>query len=59
MNQRETLKINSCGKLEIGGVDCTDLAMRFGTPLYVMDKEYIKNMCNIYDNTLKMNMVQV
>ncbi len=53
MNQRQTLKININGKLEIGGVTCSDLAKEFGTPLYVMDKAYIKNMCDVYSNTLK------
>ncbi len=52
MNERETLKINKDGKLEIGGVQCSDLATQFGTPLYVMDKAYIKNMCKIFRDTL-------
>ena len=53
MNQRETLKINDNGHLEIGGVDTIDLARQYGTPLYVMDECYIENMCSIYDKTLK------
>ncbi len=52
MNTRETLKTNNLGHLEIGGVDCTYLANEFGTPLYVMDKAYIENMCRIYSETL-------
>lgn len=53
MNERETLFINNLGRLEIGGIDCTTLAKTYGTPLYVMDKTYIENMCKIYNDTLK------
>ncbi len=52
MNQRQTLKINNKGHLEIAGADTVDLAAEFGTPLYVMDKSYIKNMCNVFVKTL-------
>ena len=45
MNQRDTLKINAAGHLEIGGADATELAEKFGTPLYVMDEKYIRDMC--------------
>lgn len=53
MNARETLKINNIGHLEIGGVDCNDLVKQYGTPLYVMDQEYIENMCKVYSEALK------
>ena len=53
MNQRETLKVNSIGHLEIGGIDTLDLAKKYGTPLYVMDEQYIEDMCRIYDQTIK------
>ncbi len=53
MNSRKTLKINDIGHLEIGGVDCVDLVKQYGTPLYVMDQEYIENMCKVYADTLK------
>ena len=52
MNQRDTLKVNKDGLLEVGGITCAELAKNFGTPLYVMDKAYIKDMCKIYSNTL-------
>ena len=48
MNQRKTLKINAAGHLEIGGADAVDLAKKFGTPLYVMDEQYIRDMCSAY-----------
>lgn len=53
MNTRETLKINSKGHLEIGGADTVDLAKKFGTPLYVMDEQHIRNMCAIYRDTIE------
>ena len=53
MNERDSQKVNKEGLLEIGGVTCNQLAKEFGTPLYVMDKAYIKDMCNIYSSTLK------
>ncbi|MDE6868889.1 MAG: diaminopimelate decarboxylase, partial [Clostridia bacterium] len=53
MNERDTLKINTKGHLEIGGADAVDLANRFGTPLYVFDEAHIRNMMRVYKNTLK------
>jgi diaminopimelate decarboxylase len=53
MNERNSLKINHNGELEIGGISCSALAEKYGTPLYVMDKQYIIDMCNIYSQTLK------
>ncbi len=52
MNERETLKINEKGHLELGGADCVELAKRFGTPLYLFDEAYIRNMMRVYRNTL-------
>ena len=48
MNERKTLKVNEKGHLEIGGADTVELAKQFGTPLYVMDEDYIRNMCRLY-----------
>ncbi len=53
MNIRETLKIDGNGHLEIGGADCTDLAAKFGTPLYVFDEAHIRNMMRIYRDTIE------
>ena len=52
MHQRETLKINGKGHLEIGGCDCVDLAKQFGTPLYVFDEKYIRKMARTYKQTI-------
>ena len=52
MNERETLKINDKGHLEIGGADCVELAQEFGTPLYVFDEAYIRQMMRVYRDTI-------
>jgi diaminopimelate decarboxylase len=36
------LEINSAGNLEFDGVDCVELAEKFGTPLYVMSERKIR-----------------
>ena len=48
MNERETLKINGKGHLELGGADCVERAEKFGTPLYLFDERYIRKMMGIY-----------
>lgn len=53
MNERETLKINAKGHLELGGADCVELAEKFGTPLYLFDEAYIRKMMRIYRDTLQ------
>lgn len=55
MYERESLKINSHGHLEVGGVDCVELAKSFGTPLYVFDEAYIRKMMRVYRDTLAKN----
>ena len=52
MNERDTLKINAKGHLEIGGADCVELAEKFGTPLYVFDEAYIRKMMGAYRDAL-------
>lgn len=55
MNQRNTLKINDKGHLEIGGCDAVQLAAEFGTPLYVFDEAYIRKMMRTYNKSLADN----
>lgn len=52
MNFRETLKINNKGHLEIGGVDTVDLVKNFGTPLYVLDEEYFREVSRAFRSTV-------
>lgn len=37
-----TSRINEQGHLEIGGVDVTDMKEQFGTPLYVVDEQMVR-----------------
>jgi diaminopimelate decarboxylase len=53
MNERNTLKVNGKGHLEIGGCDTLDLAKKFGTPLYVFDEAYIRTMMRTYTQTIE------
>lgn len=42
------LQINEKGHLCIGGVDTVALAQQYGTPLYVMDKDRVRENCRTY-----------
>lgn len=44
----KTAKINSSGNIEIGGCDTVSLADQYGTPLYVLDEDGIRSICNDY-----------
>lgn len=48
MRLHGTGRINERGHLEIGGCDAVELARRFGTPLYVMDEELIREQMRRY-----------
>ena len=52
MNERDTLKINSKGHLEIGGMDTVDIAKQYGTPIYVFDEKHIRNMMRVYRDVI-------
>jgi diaminopimelate decarboxylase len=52
MVERETLKVNELGHLEIGGCDCVDLVKKYATLLYVLDEEYIRSVCRGYTEVL-------
>ena len=43
-----TLETNDNGNLSIGGCDLTELAEKYGTPLYVLDEETIRAVCLDY-----------
>lgn len=43
-----TTMINDKGNLQIGGCDLVELADKYGTPLYVLDEETIRAICNDY-----------
>ncbi|MBC7326530.1 diaminopimelate decarboxylase [bacterium] len=48
-----TQRVNEFGHLEIGGCDTTKLVEEFGTPLYVLDEEYIRENCRRYVDALR------
>ena len=52
MKERDTLRINECGHLEIGGCDTVELARKYGTPLYVMDEAYIRKIARGYTDIM-------
>jgi diaminopimelate decarboxylase len=48
----DCLGISENGHLTIGGCDTVELAQKFGTPLYVMDEETIRNSCRLYKSSI-------
>ena len=49
----KNLNVNSENHLTIGGCDCVALAKEFGTPLYVMDENLIRENCRLYADSVK------
>lgn len=48
MNLRDGLLIGAKNHLYVGGCDTVELAKQFGTPLYVVDEVYLRNMCRAF-----------
>ncbi|MBE7706300.1 MAG: diaminopimelate decarboxylase [Cyanobacteria bacterium SIG30] len=48
-----TTKINEKGNLSIGGCDLAELAKKYSTPLYVIDKETLVSIAREYKNAFK------
>lgn len=44
----DNLAVNKAGHLTIGGVDTVYLAEKYGTPLYVLDEDKIRENCRLY-----------
>lgn len=49
----DCLNINEKGHLTIGGCDTIELAKEYGTPLYVLDENVIRETCRSYVNSFK------
>lgn len=49
----DCLNINEKGHLTIGGCDTLELAKEYGTPLYVLDENTIRNTMRSYVNSFK------
>ena len=48
----DCLNVNKNNHLTIGGLDTVELAKQYGTPLYVMDENEIRNNCKIYKTAI-------
>lgn len=53
MKQLNPLSVNQSGHLTIGGADTVQLAETYGTPLYVMDEETIREACRGYQQAIE------
>ena len=49
----ERFGVNEKGNLTLGGVDTVELAKAYGTPLYVMDENDIRNSCRQFQNAFE------
>lgn len=50
---QECLGINERGHLTIGGLDTVELAGKYGTPLFLMDEETIRQNCRKYKSAME------
>ncbi len=48
----KNLAVNEKGRLTIGGMDTVELAKEYGTPLYVMDEELIRENCRSFKQSI-------
>ena len=48
----ENLNVNAAGHLTVGGVDTLELAKEYGTPLYVMDEQVIRNSLKLFHDSM-------
>ena len=49
----ENVSVSDTGRLLFAGQDTCDLAQKYGTPLYLMDEDRIRNRCRIYLSAVK------
>jgi diaminopimelate decarboxylase len=49
----DNLQISSAGHLTICGADTVALAQKYGTPLYVMDENKIRDICRMYKQSIQ------
>lgn len=48
----KNLTVNELNHLEIGGCDTVRLAKEYGTPLYVLDEDLIRENCRVYKDAI-------
>lgn len=51
----DNISINNNGVLTFAGQDVTELAQKYGTPLYLLDEEKIREKCQTYVNAMRKN----
>jgi len=51
----DNITVGSNGNLQFAGFDTVELAKKYGTPLYLMDENKIREKCRIYIKALKDN----
>lgn len=49
----KNLNVNGNGHLTIADIDAVSLAEKYGTPLYVMDEDLIREHCRIFKNSIE------
>jgi diaminopimelate decarboxylase len=49
----DNLSVNEQGHLLFAGRDVTELATKYGTPLYLLDENKIREKCRIYSESMK------
>ncbi len=48
----KNLAVNEKNHLTVGGIDTIELAEKYGTPLYVMDENLIRENCQLYKSSI-------
>ncbi len=49
----DNLSINQAGHLTLGGVDTVEMAEKYGTPLYLLDEDRVRENCRTYLSAMK------
>ena len=50
-----TAELDDQGRLAVGGCALSELANRYGTPLYVLDEDTVRGTCRAYRDALQMH----
>ena len=51
----KSCSLNNEGHLTLGGVDTVEMAKKYGTPLYLMDENIVRENCRTYVNAVRKN----
>lgn len=49
----DNIWVNKKGNLTFAGLDTIEISKKYGTPLYLMDEDKIREKCNIYKDAMK------